>query len=200
MKKIGLLGGTLDPIHNGHWAIAFSALKNLHLNKVLFIPCGIPSHRATPHAKNYQRLKMLRLALQKNPFFKICDFELKKKTPSYTIETLEYLRLLYPIEKAQFFWIIGSDAFLQIKTWHRWENLFNLTHFALFPRPGFVLQNLSEFQHLEKEKTGKILNIAISPQTMSSTQIRENIKNGKIVDFAINKQVKKYILKNKIYF
>lgn len=138
MKKIGLFGGTFDPIHNGHWAIAFSAFKHLKLNQVLFIPCGIPSHRATPYAKNYQRLKMLRLALKNNPFFKICDFELKKKTPSFTIETLEYLRLFYSIKETEFFWIIGADAFLQIKTWHRWNDLFNLSNFAFFPALNFL--------------------------------------------------------------
>ena len=196
MKKIGLLGGTFDPIHNGHWNIAFSAFKHLQLNHVLFIPCGIPSHRSIPHAKNYQRLQMLRLALQKNPFFKICDFELKKKTPSFTIETLEHLRGFYSIENTDFFWIIGTDAFNQIKTWHRWSDLFHLTNFALFNRPEFSLNGLE----LEKEKMKKIIRIPITPQTMSSTQIRENIKNGKLRDLAINKGVEKYILGNKIYF
>lgn len=195
MKKIGLFGGTFDPIHNGHWAIAFSAFKHLKLNQVLFIPCGIPSHRATPYAKNYQRLKMLRLALKNNPFFKICDFELKKKTPSFTIETLEYLRLFYSIKETEFFWIIGADAFLQIKTWHRWNDLFNLSNFSLFPRPEFSLNNLE----LEKEKMEKIIYIPITPQTMSSTQIREKIKNDKTANLKINKKVKNYIFENKIY-
>lgn len=196
MKKIGLFGGTFDPIHNGHWAIAFSAFKHLKLNQVLFIPCGIPSHRATPYAKNYQRLKILRLALKNNPFFKICDFELKKKTPSFTIETLEYLHLFYSIKETEFFWIIGADAFLQIKTWHRWNDLFNLSNFALFPRPEFSLNNLE----LEKEKMEKIIYIPITPQTMSSTQIREKIKSDKTANLEINKQVEKYIFGNKIYF
>lgn len=195
-KRLGIFGGTFDPIHHAHLNIAFQAFKHLKLNQVLFIPCGIPTHKENAHAKKNQRLKMLRLALKNNPFFKICDFELKKKTPSFTIETLEYLRLFYSIRETEFFWIIGADAFNQIKTWHRWNDLFNLSNFALFPRPEFSLNNLE----LEKEKMEKIIYIPITPQTMSSTQIRENIKNGKIANLEINKQVEKYIFGNEIYF
>lgn len=203
MKKIGLFGGTFDPIHNGHWAIAFSAFKHLKLNQVLFIPCGIPSHRATPYAKNYQRLKMLRLALKNNTFFKICDFELKKKTPSFTIETLEYLRLFYSIRETEFFWIIGSDSFNQIHTWKNFQQLFDLTHFIVFERSCFPILKPENFKTFEKEKSGQIFTLSHFPKDISSTQIRENYKNNftnnKNHSF-LNKNVLEYILKNKIYF
>ena len=197
MKKLGILGGTFDPIHNGHLNIAFAALKTLNLNQVLFIPCGIPAHRNTPHASNAQRLKMLRLAVRKMPFFKVSDLELQKNTPSYSIETLMSLREFYGFSKTQFFWIIGSDAFNQIQTWHCWEQLFSYTHFAVFNRPEFPLQNLKTFQKFEKENTGKIFKIPNPPLFISSTQIRGDFKENKN---EIPKAVGKYILKNNIYF
>ncbi|MFQ5543743.1 MAG: nicotinate (nicotinamide) nucleotide adenylyltransferase [Nitrospiria bacterium] len=110
-KKIGLLGGTFNPIHNGHLHIADAVFKRLHLDEILFIPSGKPPHRESEGLLSARyRLEMVRLALLKRPSFSLCDLEVRRSGPSYSIDTIRMLKQQHPT--AHFFFIIGMDAFL----------------------------------------------------------------------------------------
>src|SRR5688572_4630014 len=143
--RFGLLGGTFDPIHNGHLAAARAAEQAVALDVVRFIPSARPPHRAdSPKASEYHRLEMIRLALASSAghaHWEVSDLELRRHGPSYTYDTLTALQDegLTPL---QIFFIIGADAFAEIATWHRYPAVLDAAHFAVVTRPGISLESL----------------------------------------------------------
>jgi nicotinate-nucleotide adenylyltransferase len=136
-KVIGILGGTFDPVHLGHVALAEAALAGLPLSEVLWLPSGSPAHRAPPAASARDRLAMLRLATAGHPRYRIDAAELESGEPTYTVHTLTRLRA--QLGNAQpLALILGSDSFLSLPTWLRWRELFDLAHIAVASRPGYV--------------------------------------------------------------
>ncbi len=137
---LGVLGGTFDPIHNGHLAAGLRAQAALGLDRVLVVPSRIPPHRSmtvgTPPA---DRLAMARLVAADHPGWTASDVELKRDGPSYTYDTLTELRAA---STSQFFFIIGADAFAEIATWSRYPAVLDLAHFAVVARPGITLHSL----------------------------------------------------------
>lgn len=134
--RLGLYGGTFDPIHNAHLAVARSARTQFQLDSVLLIPNRLPPHKQSATGATYeQRLEMVRLACMDQPGLEACDIE-NHEGKSYTIQTLERLRLRYGAA-AQFFFIIGADAFAEVLTWYRVEDVFDRTAFIVAARPGF---------------------------------------------------------------
>ena len=128
---LGLFGGTFDPIHFGHLRLATELAEAFHLEQVLFIPAGLPYHRGRDaHATSEQRLTMVKLATQRDARFGVDERELKREGPTYTYDTLAEIRAErgpgLPIV-----FLLGSDAFGQVNTWHRWQELFELAHFAV---------------------------------------------------------------------
>ena len=129
-----MLGGTFDPVHNGHLAIARRALDELALTRVLLIPNGVPPHRAAPQASGPQRLELLRLATAGCERLLVDDRELRRGGASYTVDTLRELRREYGDSRLVL--LIGADAFADIRQWSRWQQLFALAEVAVFARPG----------------------------------------------------------------
>jgi len=120
-QPIGILGGTFDPVHNGHIQLAQAILKKLPLEKILFIPCYQPVHRGKPIATPQQRLNMLRLVTDTEPKFAISEAEINRQGPSYMIDTLAELKKLYPYNPLCL--TLGMDAFAKLDTWHQWQQL-----------------------------------------------------------------------------
>lgn len=134
MKLIGVLGGTFDPIHFGHLRMAQELYDALGLNEVRFIPAANPPHRHQPVANAGQRAEMVALAIAGNPMFKLDIRELERGDTSYTIDTLQSLRDEVG-KDASICLLLGSDAFCKFDTWHRWDEILDLSHIALVERP-----------------------------------------------------------------
>ncbi|MGB9822137.1 nicotinate-nucleotide adenylyltransferase [Thermodesulfovibrio sp.] len=203
--KIGLFGGTFNPIHYGHLRVAEEVREAFLLDKIIFIPAGIPPLKKYDIVEAMHRLKMTELAVKDNPFFEVSDFEAKQKKSSYTINTLTHLKRLY--QKDTLFFIMGIDAFLELKSWYRYEELLRMVDFIIMSRPGFDnLQNYEFIEDEEAENCFKIKNsdkraffISVSPFWISSTQIRKMIQNEKSIRYLVPEEVRKYIEDNKLY-
>ncbi len=218
-RRIGLLGGTFNPVHLGHLHIAGEVLKGLQLDLILFIPSGIPPHkenRGIPSPRH--RMAMLRLAVSGTSQFKPCDVEIKKTGPSYTIDTLEALKVEYSDD--DLFFIIGMDAFAQIQSWKEPERLLTLCNFAILSRPGHPFEALPKFgpflrinraalRELDRESRSsyrfetpsktRMHFLSIPPTEVSATEIRALIKAGKETKKRLPQSVMSYIIENKIY-
>ena len=189
MRKIGIFGGSFDPVHYGHLRPAREITDALGLDLLLFIPSGLPPHRDAPVAKPEQRLAMLKAALADEPRFRLDERELKRQGPSYTVETLTALRAEHPNDALVL--LVGADAFLGFPQWRRWHELFGLAHVAVAHRPGWELSPGGELgKELEQRRTddaraalgrpaGSVLLQAVTPQDISSTKVREAAAAGR---------------------
>lgn len=136
--KVGLLGGTFNPIHLGHLRAAEEVREILALEKIYFIPASIPPHKDSSEVvSSSHRLKMLEIATRGNPFFEISDFELRNNGPSYTIDTLRFFSTGFP--GFDLYFILGTDLLSEIDTWKEYKKLFAISNFVLITRPGFSL-------------------------------------------------------------
>lgn len=186
-KRIGILGGTFNPIHTGHLLLAEMVKEKLGLDYVLFIPCFLPPHkRPIKLAPAKDRLTMVKWAVKGKPYFKVSRIELERGGKSYSVDTLEELHKLYK-EKTKFFFIIGSDSLSGLHTWKSLDRLMKLCQIVAVTRPGYRLKH-----------TGvKILNLPTLP--ISSTDIRQLVREGKSIRYLVPDAVKSYILRNKLY-
>jgi nicotinate-nucleotide adenylyltransferase len=134
--SIGVFGGTFDPVHFGHLRTAYEVMQAVPLAQVRFIPAADPPHRATPLADARRRLELVRVAVADEAGFVVDDRELRRGGPSYSVLTLGELRAEHPA--ASLCLIMGMDAFQGLPTWHRWQELLELAHVVVAPRPGWV--------------------------------------------------------------
>jgi nicotinate-nucleotide adenylyltransferase len=139
---VGVMGGTFDPVHLAHLALARAALDRLGLGKVLWIPAGRPPHRDPPHAAPADRLAMVGAAIAGEPRFTLDDSETHGDAPSFTVRTLERLRRQLGHEQPLVL-LMGADAFRGLTTWYRWQEIFSLAHLAVATRPGFPLEDFA---------------------------------------------------------
>jgi nicotinate-nucleotide adenylyltransferase len=194
--RIGLLGGTFDPIHNGHLQLAERVLSLLNISRVFFIPTGKSPHKQDRDivSKNHRR-NMVSLALKDYPFFALCDIEIKSPRVSYTIDTISALKKLYPED--EFFFIIGTDAFSRLSTWKEPEQLLALCHFVVVPRIGTPFSRLPSLPALQGKM--QVTYLAMPPVRVSASEIRKRIREKKNVDALLPKTVISYIMKEGIY-
>ena len=221
MKKIGLLGGTFDPVHNGHLHLAEQAQRFFNLEKVVFIPAYRSPHKlALEPVSCEHRLSMLTLALEGLPRFSIDKMEINKNEVSYTIETLKELQLNHP--EWNMFLILGADAFQDIDTWKQCSQLLDFCNILVGTRPGSESQvsdsvkkkltlstsatndratssatDVKVFKNLEKG-TG-VTFFQISPLDISSKEIRQQIHRGEEVKNLLPPSVDHYIMRHRLY-
>lgn len=188
--KIGILGGTFDPIHQGHLALARAAKKQFRLDKVLFIPAFIPPHKTsnrdlTPAPYRY---RMVELAIREEPDFEISHAELDRPDISYTVDTLRALQKKYP--KAELYLILGTDALRQFPTWHEPDEIRRLA--------GFLVAHREPEEALGTSEKGlKWIDMPVCP--LSSSKIRQEIREGKSPGDALPEGVEDYIRRMKLY-
>ena len=200
--KIGILGGTFDPIHLGHLIIAENVREQLDLNKVIFIPAAIPPHKTSReiiHQKH--RLNMVLLATEKNPFFEVSDLEIRKGGISYSVETLKIIQARIKVP-SEYFFIIGSDSLSELYSWKDIDQLAAMCNFVVVARPGFELRKIEEMDlHLSKETENRVLSCLIetNPIGISSTDIRERVKKGQSIKYLVLPAVEKYIYEHNLY-
>lgn len=184
-----LYGGTFDPVHAGHLAVARAARDALGTD-VAFLPAADPPHRAAPGASAQQRARMLELAIADEPGFSVDRREFQRSGPSYTVDTLGKLRAeLGP--QAPLAWLVGADAFRGLPSWHRWQALFELAHFVVAVRPGHGLDALPPAlaeacagrwctlpEELAQRPAGGLLRLEMPLQPASATELRRRLGAG----------------------
>ena len=212
-RKVGLLGGTFDPVHLGHLALAHTARRELSLDSILFMPAAVPPHKqGSACAPMADRLAMLRLAVQEDSFFHVSSLEAERSGPSYSVDTLSQLRTLMP--GVVFFFIIGIDAFAEITTWKEYRELFMLTDFVVAGRPpqdvdlvanvldrahpGYAFDALQGVWRHPKVPA-RIHLLAMEPVELSSTDIRRRLAEGKAVSNMVPPAVEEYISTSGLY-
>ena len=183
-QPIGILGGTFDPVHNAHLAIAGAALRALGLEKIVWLPTGAPSYREPSIASAKDRVAMLKLALAGEPRYAIDERELKSGASGYTYDTLIELRKEQP--GAHFVLLMGADQYEKRAGWHRWTDIEKLCEVAVCARPGLKLD--------AKAKT-----IPIAPLSVSASDIRSRIARGEDVSALLPAPVLAYIREHALY-
>ena len=198
-KRLGILGGTFDPIHIGHLEIAKSIYEQLHLEKIIFIPAYIAPHKVgQDFAPAMDRYIMTKLAIDPYPYFTVSDMELKRSGVSYTYDTLVELHKIYP--EHEFFFIIGADSVTGLHTWHRYQEMFELTTFVGAERPGYDNSAIVQaVKNLGKRAEEKIMLLDTPENSISSTSIREKIRKGESLNGLVPRAVEAYILEHKLY-
>jgi nicotinate-nucleotide adenylyltransferase len=196
--KIGILGGTFDPVHVGHLVIADQARNQLALDEVLFIPAGEPwrkADRAITSAEH--RLAMLRLAIDGNEAFAISDIELRRPGPSYTADTLAQLageRL-----DDEFWFIVGADALADMRNWHEPERIFHHARVAAAPREGHGVEAYELAEGALAKHSDRIDRFGCPYIGVSSTDIRERVSAGRAIRYLVPDAVADYIANHALY-
>lgn len=199
-KRLGILGGTFDPIHYGHLLIAETALHEMKLDKIVFIPTGNPPHKADIDvSKGEHRFNMLNLAILDNCNFESSRIELDRPGNTYTYETLEDI-LKENEGNLELYFIIGADVVFDLINWKNKERVFKLCQFVAILRPGFEDNNFTEQVSYLKDTYGALINIVNMPLIeISSTDIRNRISEGRSVNYMLPSNVIEYIKMNKLY-
>jgi nicotinate-nucleotide adenylyltransferase len=212
--RLGILGGTFDPIHYGHLRIAEEVREELGLQKVLLIPSALPPHKGKKRISPFDdRFTMAMMAVQGSPLIEALDLEGHRQGISYSVDTLLEIRRLFGPD-IELFFIIGMDAFLEIKTWKRYEELFKIANFVIIKRPGVPDEDLGPF--MESMNLGfqrheeansyflpsaghSVLYKELTLLDISSTRIREMVARGKSIRFLVPESVGSYIAEKGLY-
>lgn len=188
---VAILGGTFDPVHNAHLAIAARALGALGAQRVLWIPTGVPGYRGAPVASAAHRLAMLRLATAGEPRYAIDERELAPGHSGYSYDTLAALRAeLGP--DAGLVMLIGGDQYAKLDRWHRWKELFGLARFAVFARAG-------EGAGPAGVAEGGVIRVPLEPMVISSSSIRARLARGESIAGMVPAPVVEYIQRQRLY-
>ena len=199
MHRVGVMGGTFDPIHIGHLVTAEAVRLEYNLEKVIFIPASQPPHKqGSTVTPAFHRYIMTVMATYSNPFFFVSDMELNRPGPSYTIDTMKSLISQYG-GQAEFYFITGVDAVQDLATWHNVEELLNLCHFVAATRPGCkdTIENVINYFGTKGHE--RIHRLATPELEISSTDIREKVRRGLSIKYIVPESVENYILKENLY-
>ncbi|MDT8334965.1 MAG: nicotinate-nucleotide adenylyltransferase [Desulfurivibrionaceae bacterium] len=212
-RRIGVLGGTFDPVHNGHLRLAERVLHCLNLDSILFIPAARPPHKGDEQMAPFKnRVAMVRIAVRAFPSFLVSEMEGVRHGPSYSVDTLKELRRTLGPAAALFF-IVGMDAFVELKTWKNWQRLPDYTNIAVVPRPDCPLAMIAKvipqmgryfFDPADScwrasDRAGRIYPVVMDPVAISSTDIRRMIAAGDLPAGLLPGEVADYIGRNRLY-
>ena len=198
-NKIGILGGTFDPIHLGHKALGEAAIREIGLRKLIVMPAKMqPFKKGKKVAEPHHRMTMAQLAFVGNPKVEVSDYEMENTEISYTYDTLTYLKGIYPEDTLYF--IMGTDSFLQLDTWYKGIDLLKTCSFAVSVRPGYREDELEErINHYRKEYGTKVSKIYAKMPNVSSTEVRNRLHSGDDADDLLPETVERYIKENGLY-
>ncbi|MCI7803611.1 MAG: nicotinate (nicotinamide) nucleotide adenylyltransferase [Oscillospiraceae bacterium] len=197
MAKIGLFGGSFNPIHNGHMNLALSVKKSLGLDRIILIPSGTSPHKSSSeYAPAEDRLEMCRLACEGYDGFEVSDYEITKPGKSYTVYTVRHFRELFPED--ELYLLVGSDMLLSFDTWFEYREILEKVTVAAVSRTG---DDTDELLKMTKKlsDSGKCIVVNADAVTISSSEIRKMIKNNIDLSCYLNGKVVKYIMLKKLY-
>ncbi|QMU75554.1 nicotinate-nucleotide adenylyltransferase [Streptacidiphilus sp. PB12-B1b] len=190
-KRLGVMGGTFDPIHHGHLVAASEVVSQFHLDEVVFVPTGQPWQKdGRPVSPAEDRYLMTVVATMSNPQFSVSRIDIDRKGPTYTTDTLRELRALHA--DADLFFITGADALSQIFSWRNAEELFSLAHFIGVTRPGHTLTDPGL-------PAGGVSLVEVPALAISSTDCRQRVSRDEPVWYLVPDEVVRYIDKRKLY-
>jgi nicotinate-nucleotide adenylyltransferase len=178
--SIGILGGTFDPVHNAHLAMARAALEALALERILWLPTGSPKYRAPPRTAAHHRVAMLRLAIAGEPRYVIDERELAPDHSGYTVDTLKSL-------SGRPVLLLGADQYAKFQTWHRWREILELAEIAVCARPGWSAPE------------GRARFVPMEPLAISASDIRARLARGEDVSAMVPAKVLAYIQQHGLY-
>ncbi len=211
--KIGILGGTFNPIHFGHMRSAEEIRQRFNLAKVIFIPAAMPPHKDQSNMIDpSHRLKMVDLAITGNDAFACSDIEILRTGKSYTIDTIRELKKMY--QEVDFHFIMGMDAFLEINTWFKWTEIFSECDFIVMERPAsprvcgmkIIPEEVSDgFKYRRKKREfehssgHRVVLTKVTALDISSRAIREMLREGKSIRYLVPLRVMEYIINHNLY-
>lgn len=199
-KRIGVFGGSFDPVHMGHLTVAQDAVEQLELDRLIFVPAAVPPHKQQKTlADGVHRLAMLRLAAEGNPVFEVSDIEIRRGGISYTIETLRQFQAVYP--GADLFFIVGLDSLAEMHLWHQADRL--LAGFTVVPfarggeNPDAAAQAMKLPEELKRALMGRL--IRIHEIEISASEIRMRLAEGLSIRYLVPPEVEMYIFEHGLY-
>lgn len=193
-KKTGLLGGSFDPVHIAHIALADAAYHTLGLDSIQLIPAGNPWQRAPLAVASAHRLAMLRLAVENREWLQINPIEIERTGPTYTIDTLEAMP-----PDTDYYWILGSDQLENFCSWHRWRDIVKRVCLVVASRPGSHSTVPAPLEQYLRSIGRTVTQLPFTPMSISATLIRERLEHGKSVDHLLNPAVAAYIRQHRLY-
>lgn len=196
-RRIGLFGGTFDPIHLGHLIVAVEVRYALDLDLILFVPAGQPPHKPDqPISSDIDRVNMLELAIAGLPGFDVSTVDLDRPGPSYTADTLEHVALEYPDDRR--FFIMGADSLRDLADWHAPERIVRAAELAVAARPGVDL-DLREIELRIPDLAGRVHMVETPLIGISATDIRRRVAGGEPITFQVPRDVEAYIHEHRLY-
>ena len=187
--RIGILGGTFNPIHIGHLILAEEARFKLKLDKLIFVPAFIPPHKdASEIISAKDRLAMVKIAIEDNPAFGVSTYEIDAKKKSYSIDTLKEFSSIYG-DDAQLCFITGSDSLKDLFSWKDVNDIFKISKFIVANRPGYPIKDVPK----------EVDTVVITPIEVSSEDIRKRLKEHRSIRYLVPEKVRKYIIERKLY-
>ncbi|WP_029609345.1 nicotinate-nucleotide adenylyltransferase [Neisseria lactamica] len=199
MEKIGLFGGTFDPIHNGHLHIARAFADEIGLDTVVFLPAGDPYHKDAAAASAADRLAMIEAATAEDARFAVSDCDIVRHGATYTFDTVQIFRQQFP--SAQLWWLMGSDSLMKLHTWKKWQMLVRQTHIAVALRQGGSLKHAPHRLHAwlgNALQDGSVRILSAPMHNVSSTEIRRNLSAAGVSD-GIPPAAARYIREHRLY-
>lgn len=192
------MGGTFDPIHNGHLIIAENSRIEFKLDEIIFIPAGKPAHKIGREIEsNRARYDMVLLAIESNPYFSLSSIELERQGTSYTIETIKSLKKVN--KDADYYFIIGEDSLYQLHKWKDYKELLGLCKFIVAKRPGLDNRFEERLEELNGLANNSIYPLAAPQVDISSSNIRERLGENKSIKYLLPEPVEKYIKEHGLY-
>lgn len=195
--KIGILGGTFNPVHNGHMYMAYESIDRLNLDKVYFLPNYIPPHKLSKDRDFKDSIDMIKLVINDNDKFYLSCYEIEKKEISYTYETVQHFREIYPDDDLYF--LIGEDSYIEFSTWKRPEIILDCVTLVIFERKFYNDDKRKKAHKFIKSFGKKEIILDSLTLEISSRDIRKRVKNGKNISFLVPEPVNRYIIDNELY-
>lgn len=198
MYRLGIMGGTFDPIHIGHLACAEQAREAFELDAVIFIPAGNPVFKKDKQVTEAsKRLEMCRRACASNPLFDVSSLEIDRTGDTYTVDTLRELREHYP-ENVELYFITGADAMFSMVKWYKSDEIASMAKLIGVTRPGYDVTD-RQLHHFEKASDFEIAYLEVTALAISSTDLRERVRQGKSIRYLTMQSVRDYIDTHKLY-
>jgi len=202
--QVVLLGGSFDPVHNGHLIVARAVAEECGFGRVWLVPAASPPHKPPTRASGEHRLAMLRLAIEDEDLFDVCDVELRRKGPSYTLETLRTLRLERGPD-VELVWIIGADMLAGLANWHHADRVLDMARIVIAARPPWtdrmdeILTGMAG--HLRADHVSRLRGSVVETPLvdLSSSEVRRRVSAGRSIRYMVPESVNAYIRKNKLY-
>ncbi len=196
--RLGVFGGTFDPIHYGHLVAAQEVLSELKLDRVLFVPAGWPPHKPLRHLSSIQqRVEMVELAISSNSHFALSRIDIERPGPSYTVETLDLLhRQMGP--GTELYFIMGLDSLADLPTWHAPERIIQLAYLVVVDRPRYDV-DMDLLRQTLPDIEARLISLHIPGMNISSTDIQRRVRENKPIKYQVPEAIEEYIYSNGLY-